>query len=53
MEVKHEILLEQMLEELRAQTRALQEIQRRLEEMERTWPRRPEDLKPAIDRTDR
>ena len=53
MEAKQEILLEQMLEELRAQTRALQEIQRRLEEMERTRSPRPEDLKPAIERTDR
>jgi|GEM_PF-2282777 len=36
MDAKEEILLEQILEELRAQTRALHELQRRMDEMERT-----------------
>lgn len=35
MDAKHEILLEQMLEELRAQTRSLQELQVRMDRLER------------------
>ena len=53
MEVKHEILLEQMLEELRAQTRALQELHRRLDEMERALTRSREVANATVDVTDR
>lgn len=35
MDAKHEILLEQILGELRVQTRALQDLQRRMDGLER------------------
>jgi hypothetical protein len=53
MDAKHEILLEQMLEELRAQTRALYELQRRMDEIERTLARASEDAKSPIGTSDR
>jgi len=53
MEAKHEILLEQMLEELRAQTAALQSIQRRLDELERGMSGATDVAKPSITASDR
>lgn len=53
MEAKHEILLEQMLEQLRAQTAALQSIQRRLDDMERAVSGATDAAKLTITASDR
>lgn len=45
MDTKHEILLEQILDELRAQTKALQDLQIRMAEIEKALSGRDGDVK--------
>jgi polyhydroxyalkanoate synthesis regulator phasin len=52
MDAKHEILLEQILEELRAQTKALQELRSRVDGLERALSHDREAEK-AISEADR
>ncbi|MHC1709555.1 MAG: hypothetical protein AB9819_04015 [Methanomassiliicoccales archaeon] len=53
MDAKHEILLEQMLEELRAQTRALRELQKRMDDLERAMSQGLDDVRQTVGATDR
>jgi hypothetical protein len=53
MDAKHEILLEQMLEELRAQTRSLHDLQKRMDELERTLSLGLDDVRQTVATTDR
>ncbi|MHC1680559.1 MAG: hypothetical protein AB9860_04835 [Methanomassiliicoccales archaeon] len=53
MEAKHEILLEQMLEELRTQSSALRDIQKRIDELERTLSQGLDDVRQTVSTTDR
>lgn len=53
MDAKHEILLEQILEELRTQTRALRDLQKRMDELERTLSVDLDDVRRTIGSTDR
>ena len=53
MDAKHEILLEQILEELRTQTRSLQELQRKVDALERTMSQGMDDVRQTVSSTDR
>jgi len=53
MDTRHEILLEQMLEELREQTRALRELQVRMDRLEKTLSPIVKDDRQTVDGTDR
>ncbi len=53
MEAKHEILLEQMLEELRTQTRTLQDLQKKMDALERTLSQGMDDVRQTVGSTDR
>lgn len=53
MDAKHEILLEQMLEELRAQTRALRDLQKSMHDLERTMSQGLDDVRQTVGSTDR
>lgn len=49
MDTRHEILLEQMLEELRAQTTALHDLQGRMERLEKVLSQSSGDAKRSVD----
>jgi hypothetical protein len=53
MDAKHEILLEQILEELRTQTRALRDLQKRMDDLERTMSQGLDDVRQTVGATDR
>ena len=53
MDTRHEILLEQILEELREQTKALNELRKRVDDLERTWSSGLGDVRKTVGSTDR
>ncbi len=53
MDAKHEILLEQILEELRTQTKALNDLRKRVDDLERTLSSRPHDVGQTVGSKDR
>ncbi len=53
MDAKHEILLEQILEELRTQTRALKELQKRMDDLERIMSQGLDDVRHTVGSADR
>ncbi len=53
MDAKHEILLEQMLEELRSQTRALRDLQKRMDDLERTMSQGLSDVRQTVGSSER
>ena len=53
MDAKQEILLDQMLEELKAQTRALRDIQKRMDDLEKSMSLGLDDVRRTVGSTDR
>lgn len=53
MDAKHEILLEQMLEELRSQTRVLRDLQKRMDDLERTMSQGLSDVRQTVGSSER